>query len=576
MVASIRHYLLIGLVIGCLLPTTLLARVSASVDRTTLYPGDVVTLTIEVENQDGEPDLSPLNKAFRTRGTSQSRQITIRNGRRADKTIWQIEIEPLVENDVVIPSISVGSEQTQPILLAIKQPTAREQAKTAADIFVEVEVENSDKPSFVQQQIRFSVRLCYRLPLLDGELSDPAVENAIIEQLGDGKRYHIRHNGSEYQVFERHYAIFPEKSGELAIPPIRFQGRVSSSRQQQRPRSARDLFFQDDFFNQQPLGQNSRPVRIQSRAVTLQIQPQPDQYEGQHWLPSEQLSLKDSWTESPPEFRAGQPVRRTITVEAKGLAASHIPQLGLDASKHLRIYPEPAETRSVTDGSWVYGQSEQHFSYIPSRPGRQTLPDIEMTWWNITTGKQQTTRLPAWQIDVLPPLESGAQQSTAEVEVDPTEGEKITETVTRSTESEINWLYVSMAALVAIVLSLGLYLRQQSTLELPNRKDKNRHATILSALQQACDNNDPAAAKQNLLQLASETWPHQPPVGLSQLAKRLEAGEAQLQTLDRVLYAAKSLDWHGAPLWQIFQHGLPIKKPPSPVRDDGLELLYPH
>ena len=563
-----------------LLPSTLLAKVSASVNRTLLYPGDVVTLTIEAENSDDEPDFSVLDQTFRTGGTSQSRQISIVNGRRADRTTWQIEIAPIANKDIIIPSIQVGSEATQPILLTIREPSTEEQAKMAKDIFVETSVENSSIPSFVQQQIRFSVRLFFRLPLIDGELSSPAVENSIIEQLGDDLRYSATRNGLEYQVIERHYAIFPEKSGELTIPPLYFQGHARvRSNQQQRPRTARERLFQDDFFNQQRFAQSSRPIRVQSRAITLQIKPQPDQYSGQHWLPSEQLSLKDSWAESPPEFRAGQPVSRTITVEAKGLAASHLPQLTLNAPDHLRIYPEPAETKSATDGSWVYGQSEQSFNYIPSRPGRQTLPAIEMTWWNITTRRQETTTLPAWQIDVLPPLESDLSQSLPEAKPAPAEITPEREAKRTLPESNFNGRLLLITLLVIILLLIGRNLYQKKrigTLKWPISRREKSESNTLNQLKQACDNSNPTAAKESLLQLAAETWPQQPPAGLSELAQRLEDGVALLQALDRALYAAESSGWSGVSLWQSFQHGLPIKKPSSPIRDDALEELYPH
>jgi len=575
-------FISVGVLLLCLLlPSTLFAKASAHVDRTTLYQGDRVTLTIESEDQDGEPDFSPLQADFRTGGTSQSQQISIINGRYSNKTSWQIELEPLRANNVIIPSIRVGNEQTQPILLTIKQPTPQEQAQTANDIFILVKAETGGHPPFVQQQIRYSVRLLFRLPLIDGELSTPVVENSIIEQLGDSERSRTIYNGSEYQVIERHYAIFPEKSGELTLPPIHFQGRVSINRAQTgRPQSARDRFFQDNFFNSRRSAQSSRPVRIQSQEITLQVQPQPAQYSGQHWLPSEQLTLKDSWAHTPPEFRAGQPVSRTLTIEAKGLAASHIPQLSLDAPNHLRIYPEPAETESATDGTWVYGQSKQTFTYIPSKPGRQSLPAISLTWWNITTGKQEIATLPAWQIDVLPPLEGTTHQSTIESPEPSIETKEETKTINQPDESQVNGLYLSVSAALALFIFFAVrYLLKHKAFRqkfLSNREGVNRESVILKNLQHACANNQPTAAKTALLQLAAETWPQQSVTGLSALASKLEAGTAELQALDQALYAADSSNWQGAALWKLFKNGLPIKRPSSTKRDDGLELLYPH
>jgi len=579
---TLSTFIPIGLLLLCLLlPTTLLAKVSASVDRNTLYLGDSITLTIETENQDGEPDFSPLNKTFRTGGTSQNQQISIVNGSYSNKTSWRIEIQPLTAKSATIPSIQVGSEQTQPILLNIKQPTAQEQAQTANDIFLQVKAESDNQRPFVQQQIRYSVRLFFRLPLLEGELSDPIVEDAIIEQLGDAKRSRAIHKGSEYQVIERHYAIFPEKSGELTIPPIHFQGRISTNTpHQRRPQSARERFFQDNFFSQRRSAQSSLPVRIQSEAITLQIQPQPTQYSGQHWLPSEQLTLKDSWAKAPPQFRAGQPISRTITIEAKGLAASHIPQLTLDAPNHLRIYPEPAETNSATDGTWVFGQSKQTFTYIPSQSGRQSLPAITLAWWNLTTGQQEISTLPAWQIDVLPPLEGMAHQSVIEKAETPAKKIEETKSLKQADESSINWLYLSLLAVVTLLLLLiGYYYRlklEEITRWIsPNKELENRRTAILNELATACSDNNPAAAKKALLQLAAKTWPQRTTMGLSALAQQLPAGHAELQSLDQALYAPKSKNWNGSELWHIFKNGFKTECHTGKIKEN-LAPLYFH
>lgn len=574
-------FLSVGVFLLCLLlPSTLFAKVSAQVDRTTLHQGDRVTLTIESEDQDGEPDFSSLQADFRTGATSQNQQISIINGRYSNKTSWQIELEPLSSNNVIIPSIKVGNEQTQPILLTIKQPTRQEQAQTANDIFILVEAEIGDHPPFVQQQIRYSVRLLFRLPLLDGELSTPMVENAIIEQLGDSERSRTTYNGSEYQVIERHYAIFPEKSGELTLPPIHFQGRVSINRAQTgRPQSARDRFFQDNFFNPRRSAQSSRPVRVQSQAITLQVQPQPAQYSGQHWLPSEQLTLKDSWAHAPPEFRAGQPMSRTLTIEAKGLAASHIPQLSLDAPNHLRIYPEPAETENATDGTWVYGQSKQTFTYIPSKSGRQSLPAISLTWWNITTGKQEIATLPAWQIDVLPPLEGETHQSTIGAPELSTETKDNAETINQPDESNINGLYLVVSAALALFILFAVYslLKHKAFTQklLSNRERADRESVILENLQRACANNQPAAAKTALLELAAETWPNQHAIGLNTIATQFKEGERELAALDQALYASEKQPWNGAELWRVFHNGLVIKKGHTRKKQQPLEPLYP-
>ena len=52
--------------------------------------------------------------------------------------------------------------------------------------------------------------------------------DAVVERLGEDRRFSASLGDQTYQVIERDYAIFPEKSGELYIPPVQFRGRVAS------------------------------------------------------------------------------------------------------------------------------------------------------------------------------------------------------------------------------------------------------------------------------------------------------------------------------------------------------------
>lgn len=561
-------------------PAPLLAGVEAFTDQTIYYEGDTITLTIEVENLDqSEPDLSPLEKAFQVLGTGKSRQLMFINGKRSDKTSWRISLSPLNNGQVTIPPLSIGPEQTRPVTLTIKPASSADNAWDKQDIFLLAEAETGDQAPFVQQQIRFRVRLFLRLPLMKGELSDPAPEDAIIERLGEGKRYRATHEGKEYEVIERNYAIFPEKSGEMVVPPITFQGRVitNGSRHRQRPPSTLDHFFQDDFFDL-PSSRNSRPIGVTSPETRLQIKPQPDEYTGKHWLPSEQLILRDGWAENPPTLRAGEPVTRTILIEAKGLAASHIPQLELHTPEHLRIYPEQPETENVTDGTWVFGRSQQTFTYIPSQAGLQSLPEISLTWWDSTENQQRIARLPAWQVRVEPAVGGGNGQ-TDPLPDKPAIEQPARERKPPATDEPWNWIGLSVAMMLAILILLGLFLRRsgfnRQRMSNANPAAPNDRNLALKSVQQATLANDAPATAKAVMTLAALQWPERPPLNLRDLSNRVEHGSAQLLELDQVLYGYGENHWNGEALWQALSAGLNEKEGDQKTENECLQPLYP-
>jgi hypothetical protein len=155
----------------------------------------------------------------------------------------------------------------------------------------------------------------------------------------------------------------------------------------------------NDFFGSSPLRAQGRQVRTGSEPATVEILPRPDGLAG-NWLPAEEIRLHDSWTENPPQLRAGEPVTRTITVEARGLTGSQIPVLEPGEPADTRLYPEQPVIDSRTDGNKVFGFSRQSFTYIPDRTGKLRVPPIELAWWNIDKDQEELAQLPEWELNV--------------------------------------------------------------------------------------------------------------------------------------------------------------------------------
>ncbi len=205
----------------------------------------------------------------------------------------------------------------------------------------------------------------------------------MIEQLGEDSQYNTTIDGQSYQVLERRYAIFPEHSGDLTIAPTGFSGRTVSATGRRSSFGRMDSLveqmlsqsgFDDRLFGGLPFGDPGKRVRVGSNTLTLEIEPRPDGYSGDHWLPAQKLAIQDSWAESPPVIHAGEPVTRTLTLEAKGLEASQLPHLEMAGTDTLRIYPEQPELSNRTDGDWVFGRSEQRFTYVAVPAGQASSP----------------------------------------------------------------------------------------------------------------------------------------------------------------------------------------------------------
>ncbi|MEA1890756.1 MAG: BatD family protein [Pseudomonadota bacterium] len=586
-------------ILGLLTATSLSqASVQASIDRPIVYEGESFTLLISSDGKQREmPDLSLLEKDFQILGTGNSQQVQIINGVMTSKTSWTISLQAKTSGKLHIPSLRVGKELTNPIQVTVSAPPVASSAKDGQHIFIEAEVASSDQPVYLQQQILYTVRLVFDQPILDGSLSEPAPDNALVEQLAKNKRYTSQRNGKPFTVIERRYAIFPEKSGELVIPPLRFTGSLVSRTAGRRQPSGIDPSMRR-FFGGDPFASafdRGRPVTVQGKALSIQVLPRPASYSASDWLPSAELKLNDSWLEQPPEFKVGEPVSRSITIQAKGMLATLLPTLDVNEVDGVKIYPEQPVSETQTDGVWVYGISKQNLTYMPTKAGALVIPELKLHWWDTEAGVERTAVLPQWSVDVVAgknlPAGSVVQtENTAEAGQmsDLPIGDSVDDPDSRRQTGWLgNTLQKYWLLLILLVLIIALFLRRNRVSG--KNADKGRNIPFVAEdnaehirsqrelqkrLHEACNSNDANAAVDVLLEMAALAKPENPPKTLPALAALLDQGSEELILLDRFLYATDETGWDGRRFYEKFRNGLAFRASEKPVRD-VLEPLYP-
>jgi hypothetical protein len=401
------------------------AGVSARLDHSNVAPGQPLTLTLvsDGKSSGAQPDLAPLRKDFEVLGTRQSRETRIVNLQRADQVRWIVQLLPRHAGHIEVPALSIGAEQTAALQLEVAEPTATAKAGSSGQgaertVFIEVDSAAAGKPVYVQQQVPYTVRVYVDPSVQSGELSAPSSPDAVIEQLGADQRSTATVRGRDYSVIERHYAISAEKSGTLQIAPASFRGTALVAQADaagdtsdgdpgddiMRKLLRNSPFANDPMFRNGLLGGLSRaaattPVGASGQPMTLAVRPRPAAAQGQ-WLPAEQIQLQDSWAGGVPAFKAGEPVTRTLTVQAKGLAASQIPPLALAQPANARLYADAPDNQSRTDGTTIYGISKQTVTYLPTAAGTLDVAPVDLAWWDTRDNLQRHAELPAQHFQV--------------------------------------------------------------------------------------------------------------------------------------------------------------------------------
>ena len=573
-------------------------------DRKSVYEGDTVTLVIETTSGTlGEPDLSGLDADFDLLGTSQSTNISIVNGRRTDTVRLLVTLAPKRTGTIEIPPIPVGSSRTAPLSLQVSEVPESGSGSSGDDIFVELEVDADSGELMVQQQVPLRVRLYTAIPLLKGSLDDPRAEGALLTKLGEDRQYSTRRDGREYQVVERRYTLSPERSGELRIPPVAFEGSARAKKGRRRGIGGSmlgdpffDRLFQNSPLTSDPFGMFDRgePVGARSRAVTLNVKARPGGYAGDHWLPAEALEIVDSWAERPPELRVGEPVTRTLTLKTKGLSGPQIPEIEIPAANGLRVYPEKTKSETRSDGETLYGVSRQSLTLIPSQAGTLEIPKVQVTWWDTVAQQERVTSVPGWTLNVGA---GSAAQPTPEqaVQAPPSpapQGQAPDRRTPKLPESAAETADTPRLALAAAAALLLLLLAGVRTLRrrnggaaaaAPARATSNASLAIApvkgseakKALRAACEANDAPRAARALLDWAEASWPEDAPRNLGALSARLTHGADQVRELERRLYSPGPDSWVGPLLWQALQGELSDPRTEKQPRGAILEPLYP-
>lgn len=545
----------------CLVPAAVQAAVTAHIDRDTVNEGETFTLDLSVSGgDDGQPDVSPLQKDFEVLGTGQRSEVQIINGSVESHRSWTITLSPRNTGKLVIPPITFGKDSSSALVVTVLPATASsDSGGDQGDVFIEVNA----KPDsvYVQAQLLYTVRLYYAAPLRQGSLSEPTLENAIVQKLGDDSKFETQRNGRSYQVIERRYAIFPQHSGALVIPAVVFDGEVSD----QSCRSGNPFF---DNFNP-----STRHVRLRSRKLDIQVAAQPVTYKGANWLPAQDIRLEEKWSPETPQFRVGEPVTRTLILRAKGLSASQLPDLPQPEQAGLKLYPDQPQTHNSSNDDALVTEREQKIAMIPTQTGDMTLPAIHLDWWDIDGKRERSAELPARTIHVLPALASvsGAMPMASSVKPNITQAKS--ERPNTATDPEPKRVMASDTHRGALTsnlwagLALLFALAWILTLLLWWRVSRLRHAhvsivmsddltaqTAEKSVKQACQLNDKQALKRALLAWGRARWPNESPLSLGALARRLEDDQfsAQIACLDQVIYEANASDWQSDQLLRIF------------------------
>lgn len=345
--------------------------------------GETLRLTLlgDAGEQPAEIDLTPLNRDWEILSRSSATNARFINGQNQVTRTLEMELAPLTEGSLSIPSLKTGGRSTTPVAIRVNP----EAVVAPGDALVLFEASVDQASVYVQAETTLTVTLQQAINLDGGEISAFDIPDTVMEDL-ERRSFQRRVGNRTWLVTELRYAIYPQKSGPLVIPAIGF-----TAREVQPGRSL--------------LGARlGRRLRMASEPIEISVKSVPPGFPGEVWLPARSLSLEENWSIDPGSLNVGDSTTRTLTLNARGLQGSQLPPLssvqGSLNIPELRFYPdqESIDQSELADG--LQGRRVQSEALVARSGGAWTLPEIRIPWWNIDTDSLEFAVLPAREVKV--------------------------------------------------------------------------------------------------------------------------------------------------------------------------------
>ena len=501
-----------------------LAEIRSDVDRETIGMGESLRLTItgDASERLDQLDLAALQFDWEILSSSSSTNTSFINGARSTTRTLSLDLLPLRDGILSIPSLSIGGNRTTPIAITVNPQTV----SAGGDDSVRFSIEIDKRDVYIQEQMILTVTIEQAINLDGAEVTQLELNGAIVEEL-TRRNFQRQINGRLWRVTQLRYAIYPQQRGTLEIPSLSL--------------TAREVLPGRSLLGAR-LGKR---FRLSEDAIAVNVKPVPADFPGDVWLPAASLELAQSWSTPPESMEIRDSTTRTLTLAAEGLLSSQLPSITSmsDSSKiaGIRVYPDQESSDQIERTEGFFGQRTRSEALVASGSGSWTLPEVSVPWWNTETDSLQFAILPSTTITVGNPVVQSPVQPTA----------MAAETQATATPVWLNAL-AGLGWLLALLFAYMLWRsreRKASDVETDNTEETLR--PLLTTMKASTSQNDASATRQLLLRWAALHY-QQPVRTLDQLKGLCESALAdEVSTLEAAIYSQSDEAWtRGAALYR--------------------------
>jgi hypothetical protein len=447
------------------LSLSLYAGVSASVDKSAIYSGDVVNYTITAEGKNPQfPNLNTI-AGYGVMGVSTSQSVNIINGNYKSTISKTYSFAPT--KSLVIPSYLVkvdGKEyKTNEIKITIVKPS---QATSGSKFSVSMKMDKNDV--YVGEPIKIDVVFKYKLDAQADKIMITPLRISDFWIKSTKKPTKTEEGDTIVQTY--HYLVFPQKQGDFEIKPVE----VNIGTFVRRNRGGG--FFNDPFFD--AFDQTLSWKKIASNRLFVHVKPLPNNLEvyGKYSI---------SASVDKRVVRANKPVNLTIKIQGVG-NIDDIKKFSLDIDDVV-VYSDEPKVKSGLSGGLYGGVFTQKVALIADKD--YTIPAIKFRYFDKNLKKIVTKKTKPINIkvkggnkaEVTPKITTAQGEKTATTKPSVSQVETKTKGLTLSQSD--GFLYLFIGFLFGILASVGY-------LKFINRKRVKKETPIITKIKKAKDDKE--------------------------------------------------------------------------------------
>ncbi|MFH6785297.1 MULTISPECIES: BatD family protein [Methylobacterium] len=227
---------------------------------------------------------------------------------------------------------------------------------------------------YPREMVLLHIRGTYRAQIALEDLRQPSLPHFGWTQLGRDHWSRVTIQGQEARGFERTVAVFPQGPGRFVIDPF-----------------VHRLTIVD--------GGERRVVDVRSAPLPIEVAAWqgpggPDAPEP-WWLAAQDVTVTDQWEPEPEGLKLGEPARRTVTLDARGVTADALPPRPVLRTRGVLTFAGPVERQTRITPAGPVARVTYRWDVRPGVPEPITLSAISIPWFDTRARVMREAEIPA-------------------------------------------------------------------------------------------------------------------------------------------------------------------------------------